>query len=351
MNKKGTVLLFLLFASCSFNPYEAGEGEDFYYIENEGVTMPVWVKGNTNSSDYIVFLNGGPGGESVSWFAMPFYQDLMQEYRIVFYDQRGCGWAIGNSPDEDMNPELMSRDLDVIIDSVILKYSPSSLFLMGHSWGGLLGTVYLTNETRQGKIDGWIEMGGAHNWPLGIRLSIAWVTNYADSVLTNAASAEAEKSYWQSELNWYSQNPLSNWQTTFAKDWNRHYGNVNAAYGYYREENEALVIRVSEMMIEYMQIHYQLRVHPVWRWFTLDPPVWEFDATPNMGNITLPSLLLWGLHDGILPVDLATNAYELLGTPDSNKSVVILSNSGHAPNMEEPEACLNALTNFIQQYK
>jgi pimeloyl-ACP methyl ester carboxylesterase len=89
-----------------------------------------------------------------------------------------------------------------------------------------------------------------------------------------------------------------------------------------------------------------------WAWFNdRNPPLWEsqYDATAAiMDRITLPSLIVWGRHDGILPVELADDAYERLGTPRSDKSIVIFEDSAHSPMFEQPDAFNRAVIDFIE---
>jgi pimeloyl-ACP methyl ester carboxylesterase len=49
-----------------------------------------------------------------------------------------------------------------------------------------------------------------------------------------------------------------------------------------------------------------------------------------------------------LPVELADDAYERLGTPRSDKSIVIFEDSAHSPMFEQPDAFNRAVIDFIE---
>ena len=66
-----------------------------------------------------------------------------------------------------------------------------------------------------------------------------------------------------------------------------------------------------------------------------------------MSAILVPTLITWGRHDGILPVALAQQAYDALGTAPQGKSVVVFEDSAHSPYAEEPDRWLEAVTTFI----
>ncbi|HSR34632.1 MAG TPA: hypothetical protein VLY63_29020, partial [Anaerolineae bacterium] len=81
--------------------------EDYFWVERNNARMPVWVRGNTASSTFIVFNHGGPGstGTAESIFevnpgngklghASP-VQALESDYAVVYWDQRHSGMSRG----------------------------------------------------------------------------------------------------------------------------------------------------------------------------------------------------------------------------------------------------------------
>ncbi len=66
-----------------------------------------------------------------------------------------------------------------------------------------------------------------------------------------------------------------------------------------------------------------------------------------MYKITVPSLILWGEHDGKVPVGLAQDAYDSLGTPASQKEIFIFSESAHSPNIEENSLFNEKVNEFV----
>ena len=97
-------------------------------------------------------------------------------------------------------------------------------------------------------------------------------------------------------------------------------------------------------------VHLEMNYAPIWSWFTLVPKVWTFDASPGMENITLPAKIIWGINDGILPVALAQDAYDRLGTPAAHKSISILPNSSHWIVDEEGKDFFDIIKAFIETY-
>jgi proline iminopeptidase len=92
----------------------------------------------------IVCIHGGPGSDYRSLLNL---KDLVNYgYRVVFYDQRGSG--LSQRFPKQSYTSLGSGAIDMIYDElggVIAHYRTSSnqkVFLIGHSWGGILATAY-----------------------------------------------------------------------------------------------------------------------------------------------------------------------------------------------------------------
>ena len=351
------ILGSFLLASCS-SPFSPGEGDDFFYVRRDSARFPVWVRGDTDNDTFVVIAHGGPGSTGTQYFHYGAFAGLEAEYGVVYWEERASGYSQGNGKggQEHLNAEETAKDLEAVIDVIKAKYSPSSTFLLGHSWGGVLGTAFLGNGAeRQEKVTGWIEVSGGHNWELGQELSVAWVEAKANEFIDDFKSSNSEKEYWRKALDWYEANPVGEWDNVDTMQWIlTHVAYVEAADGYFLSCNGDVVEKhLSE--IPGLDFHRIMPFSGAWAWFTdQGTPLWESQrsiTTDKMHLITLPSLIVWGRHDGILPVPLAQDAYDRLGTPAADKSIVIFENSAHSPMFEERDGFNQAVVDFIELYK
>jgi proline iminopeptidase len=91
-------------------------------------------------SSLLIILHGGPGSDYRYLLNCKAFAD--KGYRVVFYDQRGSGLS-------QRFPQKSYTSLQVLYDElsgVIAYYRKSpnqKVFLLGHSWGGILGTGYI----------------------------------------------------------------------------------------------------------------------------------------------------------------------------------------------------------------
>ncbi len=306
--------------------------------------MPVLVRGNKNSGVFILFIHGGPGGTALQKVGLPVFNDLENSYATVFWDQRSSGSSQGNSPLSLLTLDQFIEDLDMLVDLIKSKYKNPEIFFLGHSWGGCLGTAYLTDASRQKKIKGWIEADGAHNNPKADSLSLDWVTSYA----RNQIAQKTDVDFWNYALSWYRKNP------NFTSDQLEHYAFIEKANGYVHDPT---IKRMPASFPGY-SFDYIFR-SPADLTMTLTNYntvikhfiVSDIDLTVKMKNITLPSLILWGQNDGIIPFPMAAQALNALGTISSQKSVTPLPNSGHDGFYEEPVLFAGAVRAFVEKYR
>jgi len=329
------ISLTLIFASCESllleDPYREG---DFFYLENDGAIMPVWVKGNEESGVFVVFLHGGPGLTADTYANSPSYGRLQKRYAFVFWDQRLSGASQGNPDPSTLNLDQFVEDTEKLVTLIRYKYRVESLFLVGKSWGGCVGTAFLLDEKNQSGISGWIEIDGAHNLKDGILLSQEWVKSRAREKIEKGIDVD----YWRNEIQWYESHPKID--TSYLV---RHGKNLNKLNGIYLDPDNDPGNRVplfSPIPQFYLLNAWYINNH-------MD--ISRIDLTPEMSRIEVPAMVLWGRHDGTLPVSLAYEAFEALGTDSLQKELHIFENSAHCPSIEEPDEFVAAMMAFIEK--
>lgn len=75
-----------------------------------------------------------------------------------------------------------------------------------------------------------------------------------------------------------------------------------------------------------------------------DPYFYNPKLQRRLGRINVPTLILWGRHDRLIPSAVG-QAYER-AIPGSR--LVLIEEAGHAPLREAPEACARAITEFLR---
>ena len=128
------------------------EGEVDYNVPGLPNPCKTWYKtiGDLKSRPPLVILHGGPGANHD--YLLPFV-DLAKKFSIpcVFYDQIGNGHST-HLRDKDGDREfwtvdLFRHELDNLIDHLGLRKG-EGFDVLGHSWGGMLGSYYATLRPR-----------------------------------------------------------------------------------------------------------------------------------------------------------------------------------------------------------
>ena len=87
----------------------------------------------------VIVVHGGPGGD---YGYLKSLQSLSKDFRVIFYDQRGTGL----SPRVEGKSLTMEQNL-LDLKAVVEHFSGGhKVRLIGHSWGGMLVTGYLSKH-------------------------------------------------------------------------------------------------------------------------------------------------------------------------------------------------------------
>ncbi len=326
------VLLFFV-AGCE-KPHING---DFVYVSHHGADLPVWVKGNIPSGVFLIYLHGGPGGSSFIDIQNSFMAGIENHYAMVYYDQRASGNSLGHSKNEQLNLDQFIEDLDVIVEYVQTTYDPTEIMLMGHSWGGTLGTAYLLQDENQSKISAWIEVDGGHS--LGqnaYEYSRDYVIQVADSLIGRNEQPEAWreiKAYYTNKSSWRNPEVVI-----------QHSKYVTQAGGYfYDPANQEGLVGLDQILFSETDFLALLAQN---KHVVQHMDVWHLDFTHRLDEIEIPTLLLWGKADGILPVQLAYEAKAAMNLPEEH--FYIFQESAHSPHYEQTVLFNEKVVEFVQ---
>ncbi|UCF06564.1 MAG: alpha/beta hydrolase [bacterium] len=110
-------------------------------VEIGGIEQWVSVRGSDPANPILLFIHGGPGSPMmpVSWTFQRPWEDF---FTVVQWDQRGAGKTFSSAkrqPDTSMSIDQMQADTEELIDILRRTFGKDKIFLMGHSWGSILG--------------------------------------------------------------------------------------------------------------------------------------------------------------------------------------------------------------------
>ena len=331
-------LLLLLFTACKKEFTGLSENaNEIFWVTNNGGDMPVRVMGNTLSKTIILIVHGGPGDGSYGYTDYKTAR-LKEKYAVAFWDQRNAGSAAGNNNMDKLSLPQMINDLEEIIKVLKYRYTGASIFLYAHSFGGLLASGYLVKDSNQYQLKGWIEIDGAHNYPL--------CNTSSRKMMIDTAQSEINKgnhiSQWQNILNYCNDHdPLSSLEISSQTE---AYAHDAEGFMGVKQNNSSFIAGVPfDLLVTYYNLYHTSAGTDFLE--SLE----SANYSDQLYKIKIPSLLLWGQYDFIVPPVVGKDGMANLGS--SFKKLVLFPHSGHHPMETDADLVEDEIINFVETFK
>lgn len=304
-------------------------------VDLGGAKQVINVRGADRDNPILVFVHGGPASVEmpISWSFQRPWEDF---FTVVQWDQRGAGRSYLLNDPKALAPTLkLDRyrdDAIELIEYLRKRYGQRKVFLMGHSWGSVVGLSVAAK--RPDLLYAYIGMGQVIDFRENERLGLDWTIDQArrDGNAKAVAELEAIRPY-------PGPGALDLGKTMIQRKWNVHYGALAAG----RPDGD-FYFHAGRLSPEYT---------------TADRKAWddgsEFTMAqlwPQLADISLkdldrvdtPVILFMGRHDYTTPAPIADAWLGRLHAP--KKQMVWFENSAHLPMIEEPGHALAALLTY-----
>ncbi|MGB0870816.1 MAG: alpha/beta fold hydrolase [Flavobacteriales bacterium] len=336
------LLILLLFGlmACTKESSNLNDLNDTLMVRHKKADMPAYIHGNGSEKVFLIILHGGPGGTGLQYRNSTIKEEIEKNNAVVYFDQRGSGSAQGSYSESDVSVDLMAEDVLALVKVLQTKYgNDSKFFLLGHSWGGTLGPAVLLKN--QDVFSGWIDLDGDHD-PKG-------------SYTKNKVALE-KMALEQIDQN----NSISFWQDviTLVNGVSPNY-NSDDLFKMNRKSHELEKTLMDDKVINKSQagdytpplnvLTALWNNNKILNIFINNGFYENVSFTSELEKIKIPSLVLWGKYDVIVPFVDAQEAYDHLGSTE--KELFIFEKSAHSPNDTEPELFAEKVIEFINQYK
>ncbi|MDC7126839.1 MAG: alpha/beta hydrolase [Spirochaetales bacterium] len=120
--------------------------EEFFDLDINGSKQRVLIQSNNvEDNPILLYLHGGPGS-SAMMYAYLYSDRIKDNFIFVNWDMRGAALSLH----DDTNPELVSEgqiaeDAVNLIHYLLDKYNKKKIYLIGHSFGSVLGMYLVDN--------------------------------------------------------------------------------------------------------------------------------------------------------------------------------------------------------------
>ncbi len=342
-------LSFLCLLSCTKE--DINDLSDTFYVRHKGADMPAHIYGNASEKVFMIILHGGPGDSGLVYRFGTIKNRIEKSCAVVYFDQRGSGMSQGRFSKNDFNIDIMTEDVMALVKVIQHKYGQDSrFFLMGHSWGGTLGTATLLKKDNQDFFKGWINLDGVHDWS---QLYFNYIDNH-QAISNEQIELGNRVDYWQSVLDKVKtvdtlkpklDDFLKLNREAFVAERNilkdglildeaaEKYG--NEILSNYVFKNNLFTTWWSGAMTRNVLITEEIFKH------------WNFED--RLSQIRIPSLFLWGKYDIVVPPKMGEVTFNKIGS--DHKKFVLFEQSGHFPPGCESEKFADEVIAFINTNK
>ena len=339
------LLIFLFLVSCQKEKITFGTNvSETFYLDNAGASMRLLVQGNTLSHTFLIIVHGGPGTGSYIYNTKYITYHIENKYAVVYWDQRDAGASQGNSNGNNLNLPQMTDDLKKVIELIKYRYGQNSgVFILGHSFGGLLTASFMTTAQNQSLVKGWIMVDGSHNYPLNDTLTRQMLLRVGlEQTALNIHTAN-----WEAIINYCNAHPGN---ITLAES------NQLESYGadaetYIPEVNQFNIRSAMEAisLVDFLPITAVLLNYLYSSNASFNAVLDQTQFSTSLYKIVTPTLLLFGEYDFVCPKELGVDVYNRISTND--KRMVISPVSGHNFMFQDEVLFCNEVDNFMEKYR
>jgi pimeloyl-ACP methyl ester carboxylesterase len=294
-------------------------------IKLRGTDQYLIIRGADSTKPVMLYLHGGPGGPEMA-FIKEKNQAIENDFLMVYWEQYGAGKSYSKnlSPDRIVISQFV-LDTKELSEILIKRFKQKKIFLMGHSWGSLLGMCTI-NEFPQ-LYYGYFGIGQIGNQYKGEEISFNWVKEQAKLNNDSKACAELSKLMFptSSKNNVVWEKFMSAERSYVLKYGGGFEHNKSSSWPIMKTILLAKEYSLAEKMNANKACQYTVRL--MWH------EILDKNLFQEIDSIQIPVFIFQGKYDYQTPHDLAKAFFDHLKAP--HKEFFTFNNSAHSPIVEE----------------
>ena len=291
-----TVFWFARPADVSFDELRAGipNAEYSHFADIDGVRVHYQEKGTGTP---LVLLHGFTSS-TYSWKDV--FEPLSQNFRVIAVDLKGFGFS--GKPDGDYSRRAQATLVGHLLDYLKIEKA----WLCGNSMGGEIALNFaLQNPQRVGGLI-LIDSAGVNVTGSGSLAPRYLLLPVVGRVVTALALTSDKLVRQGLEKSFYDQTKVTNERVAF----------------YYRP------LKTRGGQLAAVRARTQAN---------------EFPVEPELDRIRVPTLIIWGAQDALIPLEAGYKINKLI----KESKLVVFDSCGHLPQEEMPARVVDEITKFI----
>lgn len=112
-------------------------------LQINGSEQYVSIRSEKEEAPLLLYLHGGPGDAALPLF-LKYNAELEKTFTVVVWEQRGAGKSYYKfQENETLSIDTFVQDLLELTKYLLKRFHQKKLFLIGHSWGSVLGLRFI----------------------------------------------------------------------------------------------------------------------------------------------------------------------------------------------------------------
>jgi pimeloyl-ACP methyl ester carboxylesterase len=294
-------------------------------IKLGGQERYIIIRGKDSTKPVMLFLHGGPGSPEFI-FMKNTNRTIENDFVMVYWEQRGAGKSYSkNVPVESMNLTQFISDTKELSIYLAKRFKKDKIFIMGHSWGSLLGI--LTAHQYPGLYYAYFGIGQVCSQYQGEKISFEWAKEQAKIQKNTKALEDLSKMTFPDSLA-----SSKVWENYIMKE--RYY--VTQLGGGVTHKMTSMFPLVG-MILNAKEYTVADKINLMkGSMFSLNhlwPEVIKKNLYRDIDSMRIPVYIFQGRYDNQTPYPIAKEFFNQLKAP--KKEFYTFENSAHSPVMEE----------------
>lgn len=290
-----------------------------------GMLQTIHIWGTKHENPVVLFLHGGPGVPNRHGMAKK-HMDLLDDFTIVAWDQRGTGGSYFGCDPKTLTLEQLISDCAELITYLCETLQKKKIFLLGGSWGTELGT--LVCQRYGDLVAGYIGYGQVVNGIENENVSYAYTLEKAKEAGCAEDIAKLEQIGPPVDGQYRPVFEGLMAQRSLLKK----YGGHSTKKGGYFPGTVLPILTSPELSLREKigtAKGYKVCLTQMW------PTIVHYDFIRDCGPFAMPYYIFQGRLDQNTPSSLIQAYYDSIEAPD--KELIWFEHSAHGPLGEEPE--------------
>ena len=336
MRMRILIIVLGIFMTCSsvVMPMESyGAIDDEHLVKSGGEELYIKVRGQDSDNPVLLFLHGGPGEMTGPLIFQAYAGPELEKHFIVGYLHQRNTCKSPVAPVATFTAKQIVEDVHNVVQFLREKYDKDKIFLLGHSFGGILGFMYLLEYEDAHNIERFVTAGSPFS-------AVSLEENGYKTALNMAEKTDNQQAL--ERLKTLGPPPYGTFKEGMV--WRMLIMNMLNAKGEGATKNLQMPKVLSVTGIENFAPAWQQKAMAV------AGAMWTKLSTLNLEEkvktISIPVLMIAGAKDIMVPFSLMKKGYANLA---GEKEYFILEKSDHFMFVDEPDLFVSKVLEFFQR--